>query len=150
MTDDLTYATASLIGLYFARPLMMTLSNGSISALLALCEGNPPVTGGSPSQRPLRGSLMFSLISAGTNGWANTRDAGGLRRHCAHYDVTLTYMKNESSLSIYPILWHCFICMILSIKKALTFHILKTSKFWPSDFTTDDILQSEWNPGTKH
>ena len=103
-----------------------------------------------PHKGHWRGSLMFSLISAGTNGWANTRDAGGLRRHRAHCDVTLTYMKNESSLSIYPILWHCFICMIFSIKKALTFHILKTSKFWPSDFTTDDILQSEWNPGTKH
>ena len=41
-----------------------------------------------------RGALMFSLICVWTNGWVNNRDAGDLRRHRAHYDVTvmiLTY-----------------------------------------------------------
>ena len=33
--------------------LMMKLSNGNVSALLALCEGNSPVTGEFPSQRPV-------------------------------------------------------------------------------------------------
>ena len=33
------------------------------------------------------GALMFSLTCAWTNGWANNRDAGDLRRHCACYDV---------------------------------------------------------------
>ena len=32
---------------------MMTSSNGNISALLVLCEGNPPATGGFPSQMPV-------------------------------------------------------------------------------------------------
>ena len=36
-----------------------------------------------------RGALMFSLIYVWTNGWVNTRDAGDLRRHRAHYDVTV-------------------------------------------------------------
>ena len=31
-------------------------------------------------------SAMFSLICAGTNGWANNRDAGDLSRHRAHYE----------------------------------------------------------------
>ena len=31
-------------------------------------------------------ALMFSLICTWTNGWVNNRDAGDLRRHCAHYD----------------------------------------------------------------
>ena len=31
----------------------MTSSNGNIFTSLALCEGNPPVTGGFPSQRPV-------------------------------------------------------------------------------------------------
>ena len=35
------------------------------------------------------GALMFSLICIWTNGWANNRDAGDLRCHCAHYDVTV-------------------------------------------------------------
>ena len=32
-------------------------SNGIFSALLALCEWNPPVTGGYPSQRPVTESF---------------------------------------------------------------------------------------------
>ena len=36
-----------------------------------------------------RGALMFSLISAWTTGWVNNRNAGDLRRHPAHYDVTV-------------------------------------------------------------
>ena len=34
-------------------------------------------------------ALMFSLIFAWTNGWANHREAGDFRRHHAHYDVTV-------------------------------------------------------------
>ena len=35
------------------------------------------------------GALMLSLIYAWTNGWANNREAGDLRRHRAHFDVTV-------------------------------------------------------------
>ena len=38
-----------------------------------------------------RGAPMFSLIYAWTNGWANNRNAGDLRRHRNHYDVTVMY-----------------------------------------------------------
>ena len=42
---------------------MMTSSNGNISALLALCAGNSPVTGEFPSQRPVTRSfdVFFDL-----------------------------------------------------------------------------------------
>ena len=43
----------------------------------------------SPHKGQWRGALMFSLNWAWTNGWVNNRDAGDLRRHCAHYDVTV-------------------------------------------------------------
>ena len=43
----------------------------------------------SPHKSQWRGTVMFSLICAGTNGWVNNRDAGDLRRHRAHYDVNL-------------------------------------------------------------
>ena len=43
----------------------------------------------SPHKGQWRGALMFSLNCAWTNGWANNRDAGDLRRHRAHYDVTI-------------------------------------------------------------
>ena len=36
-----------------------------------------------------RGALMFSLICAWIIGWVNNRKAGDLRRHRAHYDVTV-------------------------------------------------------------
>ena len=42
-----------------------------------------------------RGSLMFSLICALTNGWMNNRDSGDLRRHLAHYDVIVMCPANK-------------------------------------------------------
>ena len=41
----------------------------------------------SPHKGQWRGALMFSLICVWINGWVNNREAGDLRRHCAHYDV---------------------------------------------------------------
>ena len=43
----------------------------------------------SPNKSQWRGALVFSLICAWPNGWANNRGAGGLGRHRAHYDVTV-------------------------------------------------------------
>ena len=43
----------------------------------------------SPHKGQCRGALMFSLICAWMNNWANNREAGNLRRHGAHYDVTV-------------------------------------------------------------
>ena len=42
-----------------------------------------------PHKGQWRGVLMFSLICAWINGWVNNREAGDLRHHRAHYDVTL-------------------------------------------------------------
>ena len=61
--------------------------------LLALCEGNPPVTGGFPSQRSVLRSFEFSLIWAWTNGLTNNGDTGELGSHPTHYDVTVTKMQ---------------------------------------------------------
>ena len=61
----------------------------TFSALLALCEGNPPVTVGLPSQRPVMRSFDISVSCAWTNGRASNRDTGDLRCHRAHYDVTV-------------------------------------------------------------
>ena len=43
----------------------------------------------SPHKGQWREALMFSLICAWINGCINNRDAGELRRHRAHYDVTV-------------------------------------------------------------
>ena len=70
----------------------------TFSALLALCEGHSV---DSPHKGQWHGALMFSLMCGWTNNWANNRDAGDLRRHHVHYDVTvmgrIIFMLPESS-----------------------------------------------------
>ena len=62
----------------------------------------------SPHKSQWRGALISSLICAWTNGWVNTRDAGDLRLHRAHYDVTVM-AKSTSTMRfhwwIYRLLW---------------------------------------------
>ena len=45
-----------------------------------------------PPNGQWRRALMFSLICAWTNVWANKWDAGDLRRHHTHYDVTVMFL----------------------------------------------------------
>ena len=69
----------------------------TFSALLAICAGNSPVN--SPHKGQWRGALMFSLIYTRINCWVNNGEAGDLRRHRAHYDVTVmfydTFLNNS-------------------------------------------------------
>ena len=53
----------------------------------------------SPHKGQWRKALMFSLICAWTNGWANNRDAGNLRRYRAHYDVHVLSMMPYGSVT---------------------------------------------------
>ena len=68
---------------------MMTSSNGSIFHVTGPFEGNPPVTGGFPSQRPVTRSFdgFFGLRLNKRLGKQSTRR--WLRRHGTHYDVTV-------------------------------------------------------------
>ena len=66
--------------------LMMTSSNGNISALMALCEENSPVAGEFHSQRPVTRSLDV-WSAPWINGRVNNGEAGDLRCNRAHYDV---------------------------------------------------------------
>ena len=66
----------------------------------------------SPHKGQWRGALMYSLICTRINCWVNNGEAGDLRRHRAHYDVTVmnrdvcnnnsnrTRHDNWSSLSV--------------------------------------------------
>ena len=71
----------------------------TFSALLAICAGNSPVTGEFPAKGQWHGALVFSLTCAWINGWVNTHEAGDLRHHHAHYDVTVMW-TNTDLLSI--------------------------------------------------
>ena len=69
----------------------------TISAFCAaFCAGNSPVTKGQ-----WRGALMFSLICAWINAWLNNREAGDLRRHRAHYDVTVMQWTHSRKGTIF-------------------------------------------------
>ena len=49
----------------------------------------------SPHKGQWRGAVVFPLICAWINGWPNNREAGDLRRHRGHYDVTVI-MEHKS------------------------------------------------------
>ena len=48
----------------------------------------------SPQRGQWCGALMFSLICAWIDGWVNNREAGDLRLHWTHYDVTVMITTN--------------------------------------------------------
>ena len=61
----------------------------TFSESLVLCEGDPPITGGFPSQRPVTRSFDVFFDLRLNKRLSNNQDAGDLRCQRAHYDVTL-------------------------------------------------------------
>ena len=53
------------------------------------------------------GALMFSLICAWINGWVNNREAGDLRRHRAHHDVSLIMSNHILRKAINGVIYPC-------------------------------------------
>ena len=79
-----------LSGIGFQKLPMMTSSNGNIFHITG------PLRRGihqSPVNSPHKGqwcrALMFSLICDWIYSWVSNREAGDLRNHCTHYDVTV-------------------------------------------------------------
>ena len=68
----------------------------------------------SPHTDQWHGALMFSLICAWTNGWVNNRDAGYLRHHRAHYDVTVMLCRIVIQWSGQPWVLSAFNASLLS------------------------------------
>ena len=59
------------------------------STLLALCEGNSPVAGEFPSQRPVTRSFDVFFDLRLNKRLTNNQNSGELRRHRAYYHVTV-------------------------------------------------------------
>ena len=59
-------------------------------------------------QRPVTRSFDIFLICAPTNGWANNRDAGDLRRHRAHYEIIVMNCRLAMLLHDCVIKWKHF------------------------------------------
>ena len=60
-----------------------------------------------------RGALMFSLIFAWISSCVNNREAGDLRRHSSHYDVTVIY--HALAISRQKVLWSIWSIVISSL-----------------------------------
>ena len=75
--------------------IMMTSSNGNIwkhfSRYWPIVREIHRCPMDSHHKGQWRGALMFSLMCAWTNGWANNGNAGALRPHSAHYDVVVMF-----------------------------------------------------------
>ena len=65
-----------------------------------------------------RGALMFSFICARINGWVNNGDAGDLRRHRAHYDITVMVIMGA--------------LLLIETLIVITMGMLLCLRMWPS------------------
>ena len=116
--------------------VMMTSSNGNLFCVIG------PLCGEFTGHRSIghwRGALMFHLICAWINGWANNREPGDLRPHRAHYNVivmvsclfqwiseTIYFMCRVRRTKSY---WSCYTAKSLSILASLSVNMSFESIF---------------------
>ena len=117
---------------------MMTSSMEIFSALLALCAGN------SPHKRQWGGVLMFSLICASINAWANNREAVALimtyyliSSHLISSHLISSYLILSHIILSYLILSYLIIVMRIFVNQFSSHqpswilkHFVKTQLFW--------------------
>ena len=81
--------------------------------------------------------LWFFFICAWINGWVNNREAGDLRRHCAHYDVIVMACGLELFESLTEARYFYIRRCIISIRK----HIGKPWKEYFCPICCDSIVR---------
>ena len=85
-----------------------------------------------PHKGHRRGALMFSLICSWINASVNNREAGDLRRHRAHYDITAVFkswhvynsMHTDHDLLCFIMVYHLSILPIFFRIVWLLWHLL--------------------------
>ena len=93
----------------------------------------------SPHKCRWRGALMFSLICAWIDDWVNSREAGDLRRHRVHYEVTVMCY---GYIHYQRMVWFGTYWLFLSLR--LTSRTLRQSVT-----VTDMVRQRLWFPSGK-
>ena len=85
-----------------------------------LCSRNWPFVRGIHRSRWIprtkgqwRGTLIFSLICVWINSWVNNREAGDLRRHRGHYDVSVMSRVTLHSVVLHIYTIHVWVHLIL-------------------------------------
>ena len=97
----------------------------------------------SPHKGQWGGALMFPFICAGMNAWVNNREAGDLKRHRTHYDVTVCPISRKAEAAdifyqgrqrpVYPIRpnYGCWWCDDERIQGINSYTIgLRIRQFW--------------------
>ena len=97
---------------------MMTSSNWNFPSYSPFVRGIHRTPVDSSNKGQWRGALVFSLICAWTNAWANNRDACDLRRNRAHYKELSETRQNGWPISFESqIVWWTFSRRLFLIKK---------------------------------
>ena len=114
---------------------MMTSSNGNFFRVTGPLCGE--ITGHRLiplTKVPWRRALMFSFICTWIKGWVNSREAGDLRCHRTHYDVTVMAILKVAQIPVYWLMqwgwskigWHHFLQTwfsdVFSWKKTFIFY----------------------------
>ena len=92
----------------------------------------------SPHKGQWRGALVFSLICAWTNGWANNRYAGDLRRHRTRDDVTVLFCKWYLWISL------CKLHPVMSIASLPDIKSMNMQSWWRHQMETFSALLAIW------
>ena len=128
---------------------MMTSSNRKKRVIGPLCGEFTSDCWISPHKGQWHGALMFSFICARINGWVNNGEAGDLRRHRAHYDVTVISSVDEvwSGLSIFQCMGIIRTLASASIRArviVLSGNLIFTRHWWsyrcPDSLTVTEIM----------
>ena len=125
---------------------MMTLSNGNISALLAICAGNHRSPVNSPRKCQWRGALMFSLICAlnkrlskQCRGWWFETPSCPLWRHCNElHHKKMTFSKRFLRFCFSMTSWHMFTVTTKCLKQISP----SNSQNWTGNFNCAYSLTS--------
>ena len=88
-----------------------------------------------PLTKAVTQSFHFSSICAITSVWVNSWDAGALRRHRAHYDVTVMYSVSNRTLHI-PSSWKFRGMLALSLSQNFTLLVLACSQVFTASYAS--------------
>ena len=106
----------------------------TFSALLAICAGNPPVTGEFPAQRPVTRSfdVLFCLLlnkrlSEQSRGWWFEMPSCPLWRNCNEQNVAIYYQVKACCNMIYRPMRNCVLWRHI---KSLNFVVISPGNQW--------------------
>ena len=112
----------------------------TFSALLAICAGNSPVTGEIPTQRPV--TRRFDIFLTWINSWVNNREAGNLRRHRAHYDVTVMKLLTQSAPTVPVKKWLVAYHNTISLQFTVKWNLCHATRY--NSVVIREYLEIDW------